>query len=130
MAQLNCAPGPFNFWSPRTQMEKLRIWKNVFILSLGFLLNFTAFRTICNLQSTMNSDEGLGTSSLAMISASFIFSCLFLPPFVIGRLGFKWTLVIGPFCYGSYMGANLIINYIPCSFEIRGNPVEGRHFRW
>ena len=67
MAQFIQAPGLFNFWSPRTQMEKLRIWKNVIILSMGFLLNFTAFQTISNLQSTMNSDEGLGTSSLAMV---------------------------------------------------------------
>ena len=72
MAQFTREPGRFNFWSPRTQMGKLRIWKNVIILSLGFLFLFTSFQSISNLQSTMNSDEGLGTSSLAMVYGKFL----------------------------------------------------------
>ena len=67
MAEFSREPGILNFWSPRVHMKKLRIWKNVIILSFGFVLLFTAFQSISNLQSTMNSDEGLGTTSLAMV---------------------------------------------------------------
>ena len=75
MAEFTREPGMLNFWSPRVQMKKLRIWKNVIILSFGFVLLFTAFQSISNLQSTMNKDEGLGTTSLAMVYGKFVGLC-------------------------------------------------------
>lgn len=85
---------------------KFRIMKNLLVISLGFLLLFTAFQSLQNLQSSLNPDEGLGLASLCVIYASLILSCMFIPPIMIGRLGCKWALVISMCCYVLYTVAN------------------------
>ena len=39
---------------------KLRIMKNVVVVGASWILLFTAFQSIANLQSSLNSDSGLG----------------------------------------------------------------------
>ena len=85
---------------------KFGIMKNLLIVSLGFLLLFTAFQSLQNLQSSLNPDQGLGLASLCVIYASLILSCMFVPPIMIGRLGCKWALVISMCCYVLYTIAN------------------------
>ena len=88
------------------QKEKRVITKNVIVISFGFLFLFTAFQSLQNLQSSLNPDEGLGLASLCVIYASLILSCMFVPPFLIGRLGCKWTLVLAMTGYVLYTVAN------------------------
>ncbi|CAH1252178.1 UNC93A [Branchiostoma lanceolatum] len=45
-----------------------RIWKNLLVISVVFLLNFGAFRSLQSLQSTLNSEAGLGVVSLSFVS--------------------------------------------------------------
>ena len=42
---------------------------------------------MANLQSSLNSDEGLGTASLSTIYITLVLSCFFLPPIIIKRIG-------------------------------------------
>lgn len=63
--------------------EKWRIWKNVLVIGLAFMIHFTAFFGASNLQSSVNADEGLGTSTLASIYGALILSNIFLPAMVI-----------------------------------------------
>ena len=86
--------------------EKRKVTKNIFMISFGFLFLFTAFQSLQNLQSSLNADEGLGLASLCVIYASLILSCIFVPPFMIGRLGCKWTLVLSMSGYVLYTLAN------------------------
>lgn len=65
------------------QGENLRIWKNVLVLGFAFMLHFTAFWGASNLQSSINSDEALGTFTLSAIYSSLIISNIFLSSFVI-----------------------------------------------
>ncbi|KAL3268481.1 hypothetical protein HHI36_007592 [Cryptolaemus montrouzieri] len=65
------------------QNEKWRIWKNVLVLGFAFMLHFTAFWGSSNLQSSVNSDEALGTFTLASIYSSLIVSNILLSSFVI-----------------------------------------------
>ncbi|KAJ8303280.1 hypothetical protein KUTeg_019676 [Tegillarca granosa] len=92
------------FTSP---MSKFRILKNLFVTSFGFLLLFTSFQSLSNLQSTLNKAEGLGLWGLTTIYIALVLSCFFLPPFVISHLGCKWTLAFSMVCYIAYMAANL-----------------------
>ncbi|CAM1308396.1 unc-93 (predicted), partial [Pycnogonum litorale] len=85
---------------------KIKIIKNLLVVSFGFLLLFTAFQSISNLQSSINSIEGLGTASLSVIYAALIISCMFVPPYMIARLGCKYTLVVSMLMYSSYFAAN------------------------
>ena len=86
--------------------SNMRIMKNVLVVSLAFLLLFTSFQSLQNLQSSLNKDANLGLISLIIIYASLILSCMFVPPAMIGRLGCKWTLVISMACYSAFTAAN------------------------
>ncbi|CAH1778622.1 unnamed protein product [Owenia fusiformis] len=85
---------------------KLRIYKNIIVVSFGFLFNFTAFSSLSNLQSSLNKEEGLGTGGLAVLYAALVVSCMFLPKFLIAHFGCKWTIVAAIVCYSAYIAAN------------------------
>jgi uncharacterized membrane protein YdbT with pleckstrin-like domain len=68
--------------------EKWRIMKNIVVISLAFMVHFTAFQGAGNLQSSVNADEGLGTVSLATIYFSLILSNVFLPVVMIRSVAY------------------------------------------
>ncbi|GLV32405.1 uncharacterized protein CBL_00886 [Carabus blaptoides fortunei] len=74
--------------------EKWRIVKNIVVLGFAFMVHFTAFHGASNLQSSVNADEALGTSTLASIYGSLILSNIFLPVVIISWLGCKWTVAL------------------------------------
>lgn len=43
--------------------------------------------------------------SMAVVSFMVILSSMFIPTFVIAKLGLKWTLVAGELCYSTYIAA-------------------------
>lgn len=63
--------------------ERFIITKNVVVIGLAFMIHFTAFHGTSNLQSSVNSDKALGTTTLAVIYGSLILSNIFLPMTVI-----------------------------------------------
>ena len=85
--------------------EKRRIYRNVLIISFAFLLLFTAFESMSKLQSSINTEDGLGVWSNAMVYASLILSCMFLPSILIEKLTVKWALTVCVFCYSTYIAA-------------------------
>lgn len=62
---------------------------------------------MANLQSSLNTDAGLGTASLSAIYVSLVISCLFVPPALINKLGLKWTIVLSQCTYTLYLAANM-----------------------
>jgi len=84
---------------------KRGIMKNVVVISFSFMLLFTAFQSMANLQSSINKVDGLGTYSLSVIYASLVVSCMFVPSFMIKKLTVKWTMVVSIFCYSTYIAA-------------------------
>ncbi|XP_015228303.1 PREDICTED: protein unc-93 homolog A [Cyprinodon variegatus] len=84
-----------------------RNFKNVLVVSIGFLSLFTAYGGLQSLQSSLNAEQGMGVASLSVIYASIIISSMFLPPIMIKNLGCKWTIVAGMACYVSYSFGNL-----------------------
>ena len=63
--------------------EKYRVYKNVLVICLAFLCQFTAFNGIGNLQSSINCEDGLGTATLASIYAGLGSFFRVLPQFCI-----------------------------------------------
>lgn len=63
--------------------ENWRITKNVIIIGIAFMLQFTAFHGTANLQSSMHSEGALGSYTLAAIYGSLILSNIFLPAAII-----------------------------------------------
>ena len=71
-----------------------RTYKNLLVLCLAFLFQFTAFGAIGNLQSSLNTEANVGVTSLSIIYACLVFSSIFLPHPMITILGLKWTIVL------------------------------------
>ncbi|CAO1386891.1 unnamed protein product [Diamesa hyperborea] len=85
--------------------EKWRILKNIATVSFAFMVQFTAFQGTANLQSSINSQDSLGTISLASIYAALVVSCIFLPTLIIRKLTAKWTLFFSMLCYMPYIAS-------------------------
>ncbi|XP_037816005.1 UNC93-like protein [Lucilia sericata] len=85
--------------------ERFIITKNVIIIGLAFMIHFTAFHGTSNLQSSVNSDKALGTTTLAVIYGSLILSNIFLPMTVIRWFGVKITMALAFFAYMPYIVA-------------------------
>ncbi|KAL1516984.1 hypothetical protein ABEB36_000808 [Hypothenemus hampei] len=101
--------------------EKWRILKNVTAISCAFMIQFTAFQGTANLQSSINSKDGLGTLSLSSVFAALVVSCIFVPSFLIKKLTVKWTLCISMLCYAPYMAAQFYPRFytlIPCGIIV------------
>ncbi|KAK0091593.1 hypothetical protein PV326_002979 [Microctonus aethiopoides] len=85
--------------------ERWRILKNILIIGIAFMIHFTAFMGASNLQSSINADDSLGTSTLASIYGSLIFSNIFLPVLIISWLGCKWTIALSFIAYIPFIAA-------------------------
>ncbi|XP_077996346.1 protein unc-93 homolog A-like [Glandiceps talaboti] len=89
-----------------TKLQQRQCWKNLLVLGFVFMLVFTAFNGLQNLQSTINQSAGVGVISLSTIYACFIVSCL-LAPNIIDKLGSRLTMVYSITFYALYAAANL-----------------------
>ena len=119
---LHCqAPYAHEMSSAQVQQEKRGIYKNLFLISFAFLLLFVAFESMSKLQSSINVVGGLGVWSNAMVYASLILSCMFLPSIMIDKLTVKWALVVSVFCYSSYIAAQFYPEFytlLPTAFVL------------
>jgi len=68
---------------------KLKNTKNLFVICVSFLCNFSAFGGLSALQSTGNCEEGLGTTSQMVIYIGMVFSGLFIAPVMSQTIGVK-----------------------------------------
>jgi hypothetical protein len=50
--------------------SKTRIIKNLLVIGIAWIFLFTAFQAVASLQSSLNSDQGLGTASCKLNSNS------------------------------------------------------------
>ncbi|XP_069682302.1 UNC93-like protein [Periplaneta americana] len=74
--------------------EKSRIVRNVVMLSIAFMFNFTTKVGTVNLQSSLNPTDGLGTASLVAIYVGLVTSNATLPTIVLRWVGCKWTVIL------------------------------------
>ena len=87
---------------------KAKAYKNLFGVSISFMLIFSVFLGVAGLQSSLNEVDGLGLASLSILHAFYILSGFFTSA-VIRLFGTKYTLVI---CYVG-MTVYTITNYYP-----------------
>uniref|UniRef100_A0A915DDD1 Uncharacterized protein n=1 Tax=Ditylenchus dipsaci TaxID=166011 RepID=A0A915DDD1_9BILA len=98
---------------------KHKILVNLWTISVAFLFLFTGFNGLQNLQTTVN--RRMGADALCVLYISLAISSLFVPSFIINRLGCKMTLVATMVVYIFYMFANFIPRYyslIPASLLV------------
>ena len=80
-------------------------YKNVFVIGFAFMFVYTAFMSLQSLQSSLNTDGGVGVVSLSCMYSSTVLSCL-IAPWVINRLKCKWTMVVAFVLFSCYFAAN------------------------
>lgn len=101
---------PYNDTQPpsaqEVKLEKRRITKNVILISLAFLFNFTSFGGLSRLQSSLHRIPNMGTINLAVLYTALMLSCMFLPTLVIRFIGHRRTIAISFSGYILYMAAN------------------------
>ncbi|XP_027699363.1 protein unc-93 homolog A isoform X1 [Vombatus ursinus] len=85
--------------------------KNVLVVSFGFLLLFTAFGGLQNLQSSLNYQDGLGVATLSVLYGALILSSMFLPPILIKKFGCKWTITASMCCYVAFSLGNFYASW-------------------
>jgi hypothetical protein len=64
-------------------VEKWRIIRDILMISLAFMVHFTAFIGTSHLQSSVNAAEGLGTRALMTTYVGMSVSAIFLPVLLI-----------------------------------------------
>ncbi|XP_045611693.2 protein unc-93 homolog A [Procambarus clarkii] len=89
--------------TPEEKKEKFAIMKNIFLISVAFTFLFTSYNSMSNLQSSINKVDG--TASLTALYATYIFSCCFLPSWLLTVLKEKYTMAASMLCYSSYIAA-------------------------
>ena len=88
-------------------------YKNLFGLCVSYLIIFSVFQALQNLQSSINSTEGLGLASLAILYACF-FVAGFVTPAIVKLLGTKYSLLLGFICHLVYT----LTNYYPSWYTL------------
>ena len=87
------------------QRAKRHILKNLIVLAVSFLLVYTSFAAIQNLQSTVNRSASLGTIALACFYTSCVVASVFVPVF-LKLFGCKGCVLSGFTAYGVYSVTN------------------------
>lgn len=97
-----------------------RYIKNLVVLSLSFILVFSAFRSIQNLQSSLNTTGRLGVIAMCCVHGTMCLSCLF-SPVLTTRVSPKWTIVVGLIFYLFWIAANFFPHFytlVPTSIAV------------
>ena len=88
-------------------------YKNVYGLSLAYVVLFTAFSGLQNLQSSINSAGGLGLATLSLLYATFL-AAGFITPGFLKLFGTKYSLLFGFICHLIYT----LTNYYPSWYTL------------
>ena len=92
--------------SVRTVIDPGLCTKNLYIMSLSFLMAFAAYTGLRNLQSSLVSDGALASYALCSIYASVFMGCIFATT-VVQHLRPKVTMSLGMMSILLFVGANL-----------------------
>ncbi len=102
-----------------------KIYKNLLLLSIAFVLMFTAYNGMVTLQSSLNVKNNVGVNSLIITYAFLIvsslnrkknpeqifyflqFSSIALTGVCMDLFGLKWTIILAEIGYIFYIAANI-----------------------
>ncbi|CAF1206004.1 unnamed protein product [Adineta steineri] len=84
-----------------------KLYKNLIVLSISFVLLFTAYSGISTLQSSLNTKNNVGVNSLIITYAFLIFSSIAFIGICMDLFGLKFTMIIATIGYIFYTAANI-----------------------
>lgn len=86
-------------------MKKFAVIKNLLIISIAFMLQFSSYNSFVNLQSSLNNAEGLGRTGLALLYVVMFLTNLILTPLTMSRFSNKWIMVVSMGTYVAYVAS-------------------------
>ena len=87
--------------------SKFQIWKNLLMMCSSYFLIFTAFNSSKNIQSTLNKESGIGSTSLAVVFAGMVISAMILPSLVIKLFGVRRCMTMSLLGFVVYISTNI-----------------------
>ncbi|UJR22295.1 hypothetical protein I4U23_025353 [Adineta vaga] len=97
-----------------------KIYKNLILISIAFILMFTAYNGMVTLQSSLNVKNNVGVNSLIITYSFLIFSSIALIGVSMDLFGLKWTIILAEIGYIFYIAANIkplpVLMYISAAF--------------
>ena len=75
-------------------------------VAFAFLLVFVGYSGTEALQTHINSEKGLGTTTVAIVYGTFFLSCFGFGPTIVGHFGSKWPVVLAWTFYALFVTAN------------------------
>ncbi|KAL4235138.1 Protein unc-93 A [Mactra antiquata] len=73
--------------------------RNLIVICVSFVFLFSAFCSFASLQSSLNKEEGLGTTGQAVLYAAMVLSSLLLTSVTMSKISQKWIMVVSMFTY-------------------------------
>ena len=97
------------------QSKEVNRWarRNIYGVSTSMLIVYTAFVGLQNLQSSINSNGGLGLVSLSVLYGAFVVVGVFTPT-ILKLCGTKYSLLVGYLCILLYT----LCNYYPSWYTL------------
>ncbi|XP_064650462.1 protein unc-93 homolog A-like [Lineus longissimus] len=89
-----------------SRKKQVTLMKDLFVVSIAFMLLYSGFNGIQNIASSLFQDKGLGVLSYSCYYACGITSC-FLTPIILKKLTPKWTLVLSHILTCLFLGSLL-----------------------
>ena len=104
---------PTGAWKGCKISDKAITYKNLLGASISFFACFSAYTSLLTLQSSLNSDEGLGLASLIILSGVFSVG-VFFSPTLLSVLGTKYSIICGYITILIY----ILSNYYPSWYTL------------
>ena len=92
-------------------MSRTIIFKNLFVISFTCILQFSAFNSFANVQSSLNKEEGLGTTGLALLYVVMVLTSLFIATITAERISSKWIMTWSMCTYVAYTATGFYPNW-------------------
>ncbi|GBM46869.1 Protein unc-93 A [Araneus ventricosus] len=93
-------------------LGKLRIIKNLIVISLSFLFLKTGDEGLLMLQTTMNKEKGVGIISMAVTFISYGLTSLLFSSFIVKKLGAKNSLLLAIITCLPFIASNFYPTWI------------------
>lgn len=90
----------------RRQGSKYHGYGTLIAVGFAYLFVFVGYIGTEALQTHINSESGLGTTTVAIVYGTFFLSCFGFGPVVLGKFGPKWCIVIAWIFYTLFVAAN------------------------
>ena len=82
------------------------IKKNIFVITITFCLLFISMDGLDSLQSSLNHQQGIGVITSCIVFSVNLLTSLFLPKFIIHKLGHRWTMALSSLGHLPWMASN------------------------